>query len=404
MPLTDNAIKKLKPGEKPAKVSDERGMYLLVNPTGSKLWRWKYRHDGKERLMSLGRYPDVSLAQAREAREEARKLLAAGTDPMAQRKTQKVARRFAVEHSFAAVARVWWEDWRSGRTSHHADYVLRRLKADVFPAIGARPVAEIEAPELVRMAKTIEARGALDIAKRALQTCGQVFRYAIAHGLASRNPATDIKPGDVLKSRTKENYARIDAKELPELLRRIDVYQGTASTRLALKLIAMTFVRTTELIAARWSEFDLDAARWDIPAARMKMRTPHIVPLSRQTVSLLRTLHLVTGHGALLFPGERDHEKPMSNNTLLKALERMGYKHRMTGHGFRGIASTQLHEMGFDHAHIELQLAHQERNAVSASYNHALYLAPRAKMMQAWSDYLDASATEKVLALKKKRE
>ncbi len=393
MPLTDTAIKKLKPSDKPSKVSDERGMYLLVNPTGSKLWRWKYRFDGKEKVMPLGQYPDVSLALAREEREAARKMLAAGTDPMAHRKAGKVARQFAVENSFAAAARLWWESWKSARTPNHTDSVLRRLEADVFPAIGARPIGEIEAPELVRMAKAIEARGALDIAKRALQTCGQVFRYAIAHGLATRNPAADIKPGDVLKSRKKENYARIDAKELPDLMRRIDAYRGTATTRLALKMIAMTFVRTTELIAARWDEFDLERARWDIPAARMKMRTPHIVPLSKQAVNLLRTLHLVTGHGAMLFPGERDRAKPMSNNTILKALEIMGYKHRMTGHGFRGIASTQLHEMGFDHAHIELQLAHQERNAVSASYNHALYLAPREKMMQAWSDYLDACAS-----------
>lgn len=403
MPLTDTAIKHLKPSDRPLKVSDERGLYLLVTPTGSKLWRWKYRFLRKEKVMPLGQYPDVSLADARAARDKARTLLASGTDPMAQRKAEKIARQFAAENSFAAVARLWWQSWKSARTANHTASVLRRLEADVFPAIGVRPIAEIEAPDLVRMAKAIEARGALDIAKRSLQTCGQVFRYAIAHGLATRNPAADIKPGDVLKSRKKENYARIDAKELPELMRRIDAYRGTATTRLALRLIAMTFVRTTELIAARWGEFDLDATRWDIPAARMKMRTPHIVPLSKQAVNTLRTLHLVTGHGALLFPGERDHAKPMSNNTLLKALEIMGYKHRMTGHGFRGIASTQLHEMGFDHAHIELQLAHQERNAVSASYNHALYLAPRSKMMQAWSDYLDACATSNVTPIKRKR-
>jgi integrase len=403
MPLTNTTAKNLKPTDKPYKVSAERGMYLLVNPTGSKLWRLKFRFEGKEKVLPLGQYPDVSLAQAREAREVARKQLAAGVDPMAHRKAEKIARQFAVENSFTNVARLWWESWRAARTSHHADYVLRRLEADVFPVIGARPVGEIEAPELVRMAKAIEARGALDIAKRALQTCSQIFRYAIAHGLASRNPATDIKPGDVLKSRKKENYARLDAKELPELLRRIEAYQGSAITRLAVKLLAMTFVRTTELIAARWDEFDLEAARWDIPAERMKMRTPHTVPLSTQAVNLLRTLHLVTGHGALLFPGERNHEKPMSNNTILGALERMGYKHRMTGHGFRGIASTQLHEMGFDHAHIEIQLAHQERNSVSASYNHATYLPQRAGMMQSWSDYLDASATGKVLAFKRKR-
>lgn len=296
MSLTDTAVKKLKPTDKPVKVSDERGMYLLVNPTGSKLWRLKFRFEGKEKVLPLGQYPDVSLAQAREAREVARKQLAAGVDPMAHRKAEKIARQFAIENSFTNVARLWWESWRAARTSHHADYVLRRLEADVFPAIGARPVGEIDAPELVRMAKVIEARGALDIAKRALQTCSQIFRYAIAHGLASRNPATDIKPGDVLKSRKKENYARLDAKELPELLRHIEAYQGSATTRLAIKLMSLTFVRTTELIAARWDEFDLKAARWDIPAERMKMRTPHTVPLSTQAVNLLDVLKALCQH------------------------------------------------------------------------------------------------------------
>jgi integrase len=401
--LTDTSIKALKPRDKAYKVSDGRGLQLHVTPQASKLWRWAYRFDGKQKLMALGAYPDVSLAQARTARDDASRLLAAGADPMAQRKAEKVARRVASENSFAAVARLWWDDWRHARSERHADYVWRRLEADIFPAVGARPVAEIEAPELVRMAKAIEKRGALDIAKRALQTCGQVFRYAIAHGLAARNPATDIKPGDVIKSRRKENYARVDAKELPALLRKIEVYQGTPTTRMAMKLLAITFVRTSELIGARWKEFDLDGARWDIPAGRMKMKTPHIVPLSTQAVTLLRSLHVLTGHSALLFPGERDHEKPMSNNTILKALERMGYKGQMTGHGFRGIASTLLHEQGWPHEHIELQLAHQERNQVSASYNHALYLKPRAKMMQAWSNYLDACVAGNVMHLNEKR-
>jgi integrase len=274
---------------------------------------------------------------------------------------------------------------------------MRRLKADVFPAIGARPVSEIQAQELVAMVQAVSKRGALDIAKRALQTSGQVFRYAVAHGLAQRNPAADIKPSDVLASRKAGNYARISAKELPELLRHIEGYAGSAVTRLAMKLMAMTFVRTSELINARWSEFDLEARRWDIPAVRMKMKTPHIVPLSTQAVSVLQTLQLVSGRGKLLFPGERDHEKSMSNNTILGALDRMGYKGRMTGHGFRGVASTLLHEMGFDHAHIELQLAHQERDEVSAAYNHATYLKQRANMMQDWSDYLDSCTTGKVL-------
>ena len=392
MRLTDPAVRTAKPGAKPVKLSDGKGLYLLVNPTGSKLWRWKYRADGKEKVMALGAYPDVTLAQARKAMGEAREKLAGGADPMVLRKADKQARRLAVENSFAAIARMWWEHWKIGRSERHAVYVMRRLEADIFPAIGARPIDAIEAPELVAMVKGIAARDAIDLAKRALQTTGQVFRYGIAHGKAKRNPASDIRPSDILPARKKENYARVDAKELPALLRQIDAYRGAPATRLALKLMALSFVRTSELIGARWAEFDLEAARWDIPAERMKMKTPHIVPLSTQTIGVLRTLQVVSGHGTLLFPGERDHEKPMSNNTILKALERMGYKHRMTGHGFRGIASTILHEMGFNHTHIELQLAHQERDAVSAAYNHATHLGERATMMQRWADYLDKAA------------
>ena len=401
MPLTDTAIKKAKPGTKPSKLSDGKGLYLLVSPAGSKLWRWKYRVLGKEKVLALGAYPAVSLAQAREGQDTARKMLASGNDPMVVRKADKLASQAAAENSFESVARKWWSHWKPARSEQHASQVMRRFEADVFPHIGARPVTEIQASELVAMLKAISGRGANDLAQRALQTSGQVFRYAIAHGLAKRNPAADIKPSDVLPSRQKQNMARIDGKELPELMRRIDAYQGTPITRMAMKLMAMTFVRTTELIGARWDEFDLGDMRWDIPASRMKMKTPHIVPMSTQAVSVLKTLHLVTGHSPLLFPGERDHEKSMSNNTILKALQRMGYKGRMTGHGFRGVASTLLHEMGFDHAHIELQLAHQERNEVSAAYNHATYLKQRAKMMQHWSDYLDACKEEKVLPFKR---
>ncbi|KCB53062.1 site-specific recombinase, phage integrase family [Bordetella hinzii 1277] len=384
MPLTDLQIRKAKPSDKPRKLSDGGGLYLLVNQAG-KYWRWKYRFEGKEKVMALGVYPEVTLAEAREAHQAARKLLAAGVDPVAERKQQVVQAKI----TFQQVARSWWEHWSPSRSARHAEYVIRRLESDVFPLLGNRPIDEIQAPELVKMTKAIEERGALDIAKRSLQTCGQIFRYAIAHGHATRNPATEIRPSDILTTRKKQNYARLDAKELPELLRHIEVYQGSSVTRLAMKLMAMTFVRTSELIGARWEEFDLDNARWDIPAERMKMKAPHIVLLSRQAVQLLRNLHTLTGHRALLFPGDRNHDKPMSNNTILKALERMGYKGRMTGHGFRGIASTVLHEHGWPHEHIELQLAHQERDDTSAAYNHALYLKPRAKMMQWWSDYLD---------------
>jgi integrase len=398
MSLTDLAAKRAKPKEKPYKLADDRGLYLMVTTTGSKLWRWKYRIDGKEKLMALGSYPEVSLESARIARNDARAVLQGKVDPMAARKANKHNAALVANNSFQAVAIAWWAHWRVTKTERHALYVQRRLEADVFPKIGARPIGDIQPSELVAVVKAIEARGAKDMAKRAFETSGQIFRYAIANDICQNNPAALIKPSDVLAPTSKANYARIGAKELPELMRHIEGYQGSTITRLALKIMAMTFVRTGELIAARWDEFDLDNARWDIPAERMKMRTPHIVPLATQAVEALRVLHILTGNRAFLFPGERDHAKPMSNNTLLGALKRMGYQGRMTGHGFRGLASTQLHEMGFRHDHIELQLAHQERNAVSASYNHATYLVDRAAMMQRWADYLDACRGGNVIA------
>jgi integrase len=385
MKLTDVQIKRIKPNAKPYKISDGGGLFLWVTPSGGRIWRWTYRHEGRAKLMTLGKYPDVPLVLARERHAEARKLLAKGVDPMAERKAEKAA----ADDSFQSVASLWLAHWREGKSPRHVAYVERRMEADILPCLGARPVAQIEAPELVAMSKAIQDRGARDIAKRALETTGQVFRYAIAHGYARRNPASDIRPGDILKSIRKVNYARVDAKELPELLRAIEVYQGTHVTRLAMKAMALTFVRTSELIGARWAEFDLEAARWDIPAERMKMRTPHIVHLSGQALDVLATLRTLTGQSEWLFPGDRNAKKSMSNNTILKALERMGYKSRMTGHGFRGLASTILHEQGYNHEHIELQLAHAPRNAVSAAYNHALYLEPRAKMMQGWADYLE---------------
>ena len=387
--LTDTEIKRAKSAEKAYSLGDGGGLYLWVKPTGGKLWRWSYRFEGKEKLMSLGKYPDVSLAQARERHAEARKLLATGVDPMAQRKAEKTAEKKAVENSFQSVAEQWLDHWAEGKSPRHVEYTRRRIEMDILPALGARPVAEIEAPELVVMTKAIEDRGARDIAKRALETAGQVFRYAIAHGYARRNPATEIRPRDILKSSRKTNYARVEAKELPALLRAIEVYQGTHVTRLAIKLMALTFVRTGELIGAKWSEFDLEARRWNIPPERMKMRTAHIVPLSTQALQVLDTLQTLSGTSEFLFPGDRNPKKPMSNMTILGALERMGYKGRMTGHGFRGLASTILHEQGYEHDHIELQLAHAARNAVSAAYNHALYLEPRAKMMQEWADFLE---------------
>jgi integrase len=364
-------------------------MYLEVTAAGGKYWRMKYRHVGKEKRLALGVYPSVSLADARRKRDQARSKLIEGMDPGQLKRDAKLTRAMLDATTFEKVALHWWEHWRGPRSARHADYVMRRLKADVFPILGSRPIADVTAPQLLAMAKRIESRGALDIAKRSLQTCGQIMRYAVAHGVIERNPSADVKPSDALKPRRKENYARLDAKDVPELLRKIEAYQGSSYTRLAMKLMAYTFVRTGELIGARWEEFDLVNGEWRIPASRMKMRTPHIVPLAPQSIEVVQALQMLSTGRSLLFPGERDHERPMSNNTILAALKRMGYAGRMTGHGFRGLASTLLHEQGYAHHLIELQLAHQERNQVSAAYNHATHLVERRAMMQAWAAHLD---------------
>jgi len=397
MALTDTAIRRTKPGDKPFKVYDRDGLFLLVNPGGSKLWRWRYRFEGREKLMALGEYPVRGLGEARELLLAGRKLLASGIDPMAQRKAkveakqrQAAASQREVENSFERVALKWWELWSEGKAPRHADTVMRRLKGDVFPAFGHKFIDAVTAADVREVMLAIEGREAHDLAKRARETTSQIFRYAIAHGIAARNPAMDFKPSDLLVEVKTKNQPRIDVKELPELLVKMDDYTGDAITRFALKLMAHTFVRTSELIEAPWTEFDLDGARWTIPKERMKMDTPHIVPLARQAVEVLRALKLLTGDGRLVFPGANDKDTCMSNNTVLFALYRLGYRHRMTGHGFRGLASTILNEHEFPEAHIELQLAHIKRDKVAGAYNHAKYLKQRIKMMEWWADYLDA--------------
>ncbi|MGB6855347.1 MAG: integrase arm-type DNA-binding domain-containing protein [Terracidiphilus sp.] len=397
MGLTTKEIDNAKPGSKPYKLADGGGLCLLISPTGARLWRWRYRFDGKEKMMALGEYPLVLLKEARERHFAARQRLAAGIDPMVERKTEAATRQREVEilqreaeDSFERIARKWWEWWTAGKSPRHTDYVLRRLEADVFPAFGQKFIDDVTPADIRKLMLAIEGRGARDVAKRAHETTGQIFRYAIAHGFASRNPAADFKPKDILTETKEENFSRVDAKELPTLLAKMVGYDGDAITRLAMRLMAYTFVRTSELIESEWPEFELDETRWDIPAERMKMDTPHIVPLSRQSVDVLRALKLLTGNGKFVFPGAHDKNKPMSNNTILFALYRLGYKGRMTGHGFRGLASTILHENDFADEHIELQLAHLKRNKVAAAYNHARYLSQRASMMQWWADYLDA--------------
>ncbi len=391
MALTDVQIRKAAPLDKDYKLSDSGGLYLMVKSTGGKLWQMSYRFAAKSKTLSFGKYPLISLAEVREKAFEAKKLLANGIDPGAQKKANKQAVLANHANSFESVATQWFKHWSQRINPRHSEYVWTRLKADVFPEIGHLPIEEIQAPVLVRMIKKIEVRGAMDIAKRNYNTCGQIFRYAIAHGLATRNPVTDVHAADFMAPRQTTNFARIDAKDLPDLLTKIDAYQGSALTRLSMSLMALTFLRTSELIGAKWSEIDFDNALWRVPGSRMKVKTrgEHLVPLSSQAVQVLKALKVVSGHKALIFPGERDPSKPMSNNTILGGLKRMGYQGRMTGHGFRGLASTSLHEANFNHHHIEVQLAHTEENEVAAAYNHAKYLDQRTKMMQWWGDYLD---------------
>jgi integrase len=392
MALTDTEVRNARRAETSYKLADQHGLFLRVLENGTKCWQYGFRFEGKQRLLSLGTYPAITLAAAREAHMDARRKVMAGINPAVEKQAQK---RVAQGNTFKDVSALWFDQWRADKAPRYVKQMQARIEGDLIPALGSRPMREIEAPELVSIAKKIEARDAHELARRALETVGQVFRYAIAHGLASRNPASDISPSDVLKPVRVKNHARVGAKELPALRAKIEGYSG-ALTSLAIRLMAYTFVRTSELVGARWEEFTLegDHTRWDIPAERMKMDTPHIVPLSRQAVAVLRLLKQITGRKEYVFPGT-GKAKHMSTGTILLALERMGYRGIMTGHGFRGTASTLLHEAGFDEKFIEAQLAHQKRNKTAAAYNHAAYLAQRTDMMQAWADMWDEMSKEK---------
>lgn len=396
MKLTDVAVRQAKSREKPYKLTDGTGLYLLINQAG-KYWRYDYRFDGKRKTLSYGVYPVLTLASAREVHLDVKRQIKSGIDPMAEREEERLTNLLTFQH----VAKAWREHWKVGKTAKHDADVWRRLELDVFPLIGDVSVAELSAAQVRDCIKAIEARGALDIAKRQLQKCSQIMRYAVVHDLAERNPVADVSPSDILPARKKRNYPRIDARDLPQLLKDMDNYVGGEHTRLALQFMALTFVRTGELIGAKWNEFDSDAARWNIPAERMKMRTPHAVPLSKQALAVLEKLKALSFGRVFVFPADTGKPTHMSNNTILYALYRMGYRGRMTGHGFRGVASTILHEQGWPHEHIELQLAHQDRDETSAAYNHALYLPQRTKMMQSWADHLDAIRVQGVCALRR---
>jgi integrase len=389
MPLTDTAIKNAKPGTKPLKLSDEKGLFLLLSPAGGKWWRLKYRFGGKEKLLSMGTYPEVSLKDARQRRDDARKLLADGVDPSANKKAVKAAQGERAANSFETVAREWFDKHAPNWKENHSSKIIRRLEVDIFPWLGARPVGEIAAPDLLAAIRRIESRGALETAHRALANCGQVFRYAVATGRAQRDTAADLR-GSLPPVKEKHHASITDPKAIGELLRDIEGYQGAFITRCALRLSPLVFLRPGELRKAEWVEIDLGKAEWRIPAARMKMNAVHIVPLSIQAVAILREIQPLTGEGKYVFPGARTTTRPMSENAVLAALRRMDYAtDEMTGHGFRSMASTLLNEQGFNRDAIERQLAHAERDGVRAAYNYAEYLPERKLMMQQWADYLD---------------
>ena len=392
--LTATAVRNAKSSKKPRKLADERGLYLLVVPNGSKYWRLKYRFDGKEKLLALGVFPDVSLADARKRRDDARKVLADGVDPGALKRKRKRTVHQATQDGFEAVAREWFIKQSSRWVDGHSTTVIRRLERDVFPWIGDKPVGEVTSPELLTVLRRIESRGAVETAHRVHRVCGQVFRYAVATGRAERDPSGDLR-GALQPVRERHHPTITDTDEIRGLLISIEGYEGSFVTRCALRLAPLVFVRPGELRQAEWSMIDLEGGEWRIPGKKMKMRRVHLVPLSRQALEILRELHPLTGQGRYVFPGVRSPKRPMSANTVNAALRRLGYdKDTMTGHGFRSMASTVLHEQGWNPDVIERQLAHSEQNSVRAAYNYAEHLPERRQMMQGWADYL-AGLSEK---------
>ncbi|MDB5969058.1 MAG: integrase [Hydrocarboniphaga sp.] len=389
MPLTATAIRNVKPAAKAQRLFDGGGLYLEVAPNGGKWWRLKYRFGGKEKRISFGVFPDVSLSDAREKRDEARKLLGKGIDPGESRKALKAAVEKASD-SFEVIAREWFAKHKPNWVESHSSKVEARLERDLFPWLGMRPIASITAPDVLATLRRIEFRGALDTAHRAKQDCGAVFRYAVATGRAERDPTGDLR--GALPPAKGGHFATItDPKAIGELLRATGTYSGGFVTGCALRLAPLVFVRPGELRNAEWSEVDSEKAEWRIPGEKMKMRVPHIVPLSEQALAVLADLRPLTGEGRYLFPSVRTGSRPMSENTVLAALRRLGYStEQMTGHGFRAMASTLLNEQGWNKDAIERQLAHSERNRVRASYNYAEHLPERRRMMQAWADHLDA--------------
>ena len=401
MSLTDTKVRSLKGKEKQYKVADGRGLFLVITPTGSKYWRFRYRFVSREKSLALGIYPDVSLGDARNKAHEARKMLANDIDPSAEKQSKKRARKLAAENTFETVSREWYQKSTSQWVDSHGDRIIRRLEKDVFPFVGKRPITEISAPEILTVLQRIENRGAIETAHRAHQNFGQIFRYAIAAGYATDDPSPHLR--GALKPVQQRHHASItDPKAIGDLLRAINSYEGFFATKCALQLAPLFFVRPGELRKAEWDEFNFETAEWRIPPEKMKMRALHIVPLSTQAITILQELHMLTGNGQYVFPSVRTSKRPMSENTVTGALRRLGYtSDEMTGHGFRSMACTILNEQGWNRDAIERQLAHAERNNIRAAYNYAEYLPERRKMMQDWANYLgELTTNSNIITLK----
>ena len=400
-PLSEVKVRTVKPQEKDFKLFDGGGLFLLVTKSGGKLWHFKYRFDKKEKKLALGAYPEISLIDARRRLDEARSQLAHGIDPGAIRKAQKQAKTESTE-TFEIIAREWHDRFTPSWNSRHAKGLLKRLERDVFPYLGAMPIKEIKATELLKVLRRVESRGALESTHRIRAICGQVFRYAIATGRAERDPAADLR-GALPTVQTINRAAITEPAKVGELLRAIDGYQGGFVVQCALKFAPLVFVRPGELRHAEWSEIDFENAEWNIPAGKMKMKEPHLVPLSQQAIEILKEIKNLTGASRYVFPSGRSFDRPMSDNAILAALRRMGYeKSEMSGHGFRAMARTILDEvLHVRPDYIEHQLAHAVRDPNGRAYNRTSHLAERKNMMQTWADYLDGlKAGAKVIPFK----
>lgn len=394
MKLTARQISTAKPTEKPYKLSDGGGLYLLVNPNGSRYWRMKYRYAGKEKLLSIGVYPDVTLAEARDKRTEAKRMLAAGDDPSEVKQAAREAKSLAVNNSFELLALEWHEHKKPNWSSGYADDILEYLRKDIFPYIGKKAVTDIKPITMLSVLKKMEERGVLDKLKKTRQACRQIFTYAIITGRAEFNPVADL--AGALKTPKQQHFPHLMPAQIGPFIQAVNAYTGSKVTRAATLLLMYTSVRTIELRASEWAEFDLDNDLWQIPKERMKMRRPHLVPLSRQVKLHLLELKEITGWGKYVFPGRNDARKPMSEASINQVIKRIGFSGKVTGHGFRHTMSTVLHEKGFNSAWIEAQLAHADRNTIRGTYNHAQYLDGRREMLQWYADYLDELAKKSV--------